>query len=179
MSSISIPKLVALVLFSSAVSVGSTATIMRYAPELVPIPLPEPDVQLKSVVAPTQLLCDAQIDWQDVEGLSTSFNLRQDSTVLIMLTTRVSYDYQVNDPHAVAFVFINAYVDDTQAEPHEVCLTYMSETAGMGQTVLFHVAGLKQGTRSLSFQWKNTGTTRGVLRNTVVEIIIIPAKNVM
>jgi hypothetical protein len=179
MSSISAPKLLFMVLLSSALSVGSTVTLMRYTPELVAMPLPEPDIQLKSHVVPTQLVCEAHTDWQDVEELSTSFSLRRDSTVLVMLSTWVSFDYQINDPDARAFVRINAYVDDTRAEPHEVCLTYMSETAGMGQTMLFHVAGLKQGTHNLRFQWQNQGAAGGLLRSTVVEIIMIPARNVI
>ena len=178
MSSISAPKLLALVLVSSAVSVGSIVTIMRHAPQLVPMLPPEPDVQLKSIVAPTQLICEAHTDWEDVEALSTSFSLRRDSTVLVMLSTWASYGFQVNDPDARAFVRVTVYVDDTRAEPHEVCLTYMSETAGMGQTLLFHAAGLKQGTHSLRVQLQNLSGAPGILGNAVVEIIMIPAQNI-
>jgi hypothetical protein len=54
----------------------------------------------------------------------------------------------------------------------------MSETVGMGQTMLFHVAGLKQGTHNLRFQWRNRGAADGLLISTVVEIVMIPARNV-
>jgi hypothetical protein len=66
-----------------------------------------------------------------------------------------------------------------RAEPNDVCLTYKSESAGMGQTILFHLEDLKQGNHDLTFQWCNHGNADGLLRDTVIEIIMIPDKNLI
>ncbi len=65
------------------------------------------------------------------------------------------------------------------ADPQDVCITYMSESAGMAQTVLFHIEGVERGTHNLRFQWQNHGGAAALLKETVVEIIVIPDKNLI
>ena len=179
MAPLSLRQVVALVLVSSSLSVASTVTLMRFVPELAAMPLPEPEIQLKSHAVPRQLVCEAGTDWQDVEDLSTSFSTRRDGTVLVVLTTWVAYGYVENRPEAKAFLYVNAYVDDQLADPREVCISYSSESAGMGQTVLLHAEGVEAGTHTLRFQWRNLGAAVALLRNPVIEIMAIPEKNLI
>ena len=163
---------------SSIVSVGSTVAIVRYAPEFVAMPLPEPDVQLKTYVALASLECPSHTDWEDAPGLASSFYLRQDGAALILLSYRYSYMYETNNPDARAFIYLKATVDGVPLETYEVCASYMDESARMGNTLLFHAFGLKQGTHNLAFTWRNQGAADGYLENVVIDFVMIPTRNV-
>ena len=179
MASLSSLQVVTLVLVSSSLSVASTFTLMRYVPELAAMPVPEPDIQLMTYAGPASLICEAHTDSEVVEELSTSFSTRRKGNVLIILSTAVSYITQRNDPGARAFIYMNVHLDGRWIEPHEVCLTYISESPGMPQTVVFHAEGLEEGTHNLRFNWKNNGAAEGVLNNPALEIMIIPNKSLI
>jgi hypothetical protein len=178
MSSFGALKLLTVVLLSAAVSVGSTVAIVRYVPDVVAMPVPDSDVYVKTYAAPVDLVCTGQTDWVNAEGLSTSFYVRQDGSALILLSYRYSYMYLSNNPDARAFVYLKATVDGVSLNDDPVCASYMDESADMGGTLVFHASGLKQGTHTLAFTWRNTGQADGHLQEAVIDVVMFPARNV-
>jgi hypothetical protein len=178
MSSFGSLKLLTVILLSSVVSVGSTVAIVRYAPDLVAMPLPDPDVQVKTFVASPELVCPAGTAWQNAPDLATTFYLRQDGSVLILLSYQYSYMYLSNNPEARAFVYLKATVDGVPLNDNAVCASYKDESAGMGNTLVFHASGLKQGTHTLAFTWQNTGQADGHLQEAVIDVVMFPTRNV-
>jgi hypothetical protein len=59
-----------------------------------------------------------------------------------------------------------------------VCASYADESARMGNTLVFHASGLKQGTHSLAFTFENPGAADGYLNNAVIDLVMFPTRNV-
>jgi hypothetical protein len=86
--------------------------------------------------------------------------------------------YLSNNPDARAFVYLKATVDGVSLNDDPVCASYMDESADMGGTLVFHASGLKQGTHTLAFTWRNTGQADGHLQEAVIDVVMFPARNV-
>ncbi len=170
-------KLVTAILLSSIISVASTVTVINYAPNLVAMPIRQPDIQLFSISLASEVSCEPNSDWSTIEEFTKTINVRQDSTLVILFSAKVTTQYTVNDQISPSVVYLNALVDGELANPSEVLISFYEETTNKGTTVVYHYSSVSTGTHTVSFEWKNRGNNYGALKESVIEIFAIPVAN--
>ena len=170
-------KLVTAILLSSIISVASTVTVINYAPNLVAMPIQQPDIQLASVSLTSSFRCEPRSDWTTIDELTKTINVRQDSVLVIIFSSKVHTSYTLNLPEADAVIHLNAYVNEYLAKPQEVTISYLDEDNGKVTTAVFHYSYVSTGSHTVSFQWYNSGSNPGHIDDPVVEIFIVPLSN--
>jgi hypothetical protein len=175
----SIAKTLGLVVFTTLLSVSGTVVVMNYAPSLVPLLPPKPDIVYASSQATAQTIIDAGYygntpgsDWQDVDGLTTSIRVQEESSLVIIVTGKFSH--LTNEDMDSAVVFWRVLVDGEPALPEEVKVTIHDGGASRGLTHAFHLGGVPKGLHEVRVQWRNQGIMRGELHERVVEVFGLP-----
>jgi len=170
-------KLVTAILLSSIISVASTVTVINYAPNLVAMPVRQPDIQLFSISLDSKVVCESDSDWSTIEEFTKTINVRQDSTLVIFFSAKVTTQYSVNDQTSPSLVYLNALVDGELTNPSEVIISYMEDDSNKGSTVVYHYSSVSTGAHTVSFEWKNRGINCCALKESVIEIFVIPVVN--
>jgi len=173
MSSLSIGKIVALVLLSAAISTASTVGVMTYAPSLVPMLIPKPALTYESVSRTTRYDCEPYIEWSDIPEMSLSIYVHEDSSLIIMLSIRTEHLLNTQMPGDYSHIFYRALVDGVPAEPDDVQLT-INQYNPQGYSMVFHASSVDKGSHSVTIQWRNQSAQKNMLRTGVLQVIGVP-----
>ena len=176
----SISKAIGLIAFTTLLSVSGTLAVMNYAPSLVPMPVPPPEIVYGSSQATAQTTIDAACyvgntlvsDWQDVEGLTVSFRVYEESSLTILVTGKFSH--LTNEQMDSAVIYWRVLVDGEPSLPGEVAVAIYDGTSSRGLTHAFHLGGVPKGLHEVRVQWRNQGAVRGALNDRVVEVFALP-----
>jgi len=176
MSSLSIGKLIAIVLVSAAISTASTVGVMTYAPSLVPMLIPKPALIYESVsTTTTRYDCEPYIEWSDVPEMSLSIYVHEDSSLIIILSTRTEHLLDLQMPGDYSHIFYRALVDGAPATPDDVQLT-INQYNPQGYTMVFHASSVSKGSHSVTIQWRNQSAQKNMLRSGVLQVLGVPNK---
>jgi hypothetical protein len=169
-------KPITTILLSSIISVASTVTVINYAPYLVAMPIQQPDIQLFSVSYGSSLRCNPQSDWSIIDELTKTINVRQDSVLVIIYSSKVNTVYGQKE-EADAYIHLEAFIDGNKASPSGVLITEEDENPGKVTTALYHYPSVKAGIHTVTFKWRNLGVNTGIIDEPIVEIMVIPLTN--
>jgi len=176
----SIAKTLGLVVFSALLSVSGTVAVMNYAPSLVSMPVPPPEIVYVSSQATAQTTIDAGqwvgntlvSDWHDVDGLTVSVRVYEESSLSIIVTGKFSH--LTNEQMQSAVIYWRVLVDGEPSLPEEVVVTVHDGSSSRGLTHAFHLGGVPKGLHEVRVQWRNQGAVRGALYDRVVEVFALP-----
>jgi hypothetical protein len=175
----SIAKTLGLVVFSALLSVSGTVAVMNYAPSLVPLRPALPEIVYASSQATAQTTIDAGYyssnrltDWHDVDGLTVSVRVYEESSLTIIVTGRFSH--LTNEDMDSAVVYWRVLVDGEPALPEEVAVAIYDGSSSRGLTHAFHLGGVPKGLHEVRVQWRNQGIVPGALYERVVEVFGLP-----
>ena len=172
--STSFTRAATIIVLSTLLSTTSVLTVMKYAPELVPMPYTPPDIIHESTVVINPILCPPdQWDWVSIPQLDTSFRVYQDSEVVVIFATKYTHAIESSSDMRVSYMQINAFMDGEEIPPGEDKLTE-GHVGFSPQTLVYH-ANVKEGYHTLTFEWANTGEIGGYIVGTVVEVIAFPS----
>ena len=176
----SIAKTLGLVVFSALLSVSGTVAVMNYAPSLVPLRPALPEIVYASSQATAQTTIDAVYyvnnlpvsEWHDVDGLTVSVRVYEESSLTIIVTGRFSH--LTNEDMDSAVIYWRVLVDGEPSLPEEVVVTIFDGSSSRGLTHAFHLGGVPKGLHEVRVQWRNQGAMRGALYDRVVEVFALP-----
>jgi len=177
----SIAKTLGLVVFTTLLSVSSTVVVMNYAPGLVPLLPPKPEIVYASSQATAEATIDAAhfvnnlpvSDWQDVEGLTTSIRVYEESSLIIIVMGEFSH--LTNEQMQSAVIYWRVLVDGEPCLPGEVAVAIYDGSSSRGLTHAFHLGGVAKGLHEVKVQWRNRGIVPGALYDRVVEVFALPS----
>jgi len=175
MSSLSIGKIVAIVLLSAAISTASTVGVMTYAPSLVPMLVPKPALTYESASTTTGYDCESYIEWSDIPEMSLSIYVHEDSSLIIMLSTKMEHLVNTQMPGDYSHVYFRALVDGAPAEPDDVQLT-INQYSRQGYSMVFHASSVDKGSHSVTVQWRNQSAQKCTLHASVLQVMGVPNK---